>query len=332
MDLKAERRVPARKISVFKRLGEGHRFNSIVCKDWLAGRCCRNPCRFLHRELPTPQPKQSHDHSSHHYGPKWNRRNPNCCSFKNTPVSMNGGGLLAGKIAQEAQHGVSNKEGVGSGDKSVQKTQLKHAPVSKNDGAIAVCKIAQESQHVVLNSVQGDNCKDLHLWFCGDGFSMLAKLEGHSKAVTGIALPSGSNKLYSSSKDKSVRVWDCSTGQCAGVVNLDLEVGNLISEGSLVFLGLPNAVKAWDINTHAELSLNELSGPVYAMVVGHNMLFVGTEDGTISAWKSGSVTSSPELTASLKGHTRAVLSLIVRAERLYSGSMDFTVRVCFCNQ
>lgn len=31
--------------------------------------------------------------------------------------------------------------------------------------------------------------------------------------------------------------------QCAGVVNLDLEVGTLISEGPLVFLGLPNAVK-----------------------------------------------------------------------------------------
>lgn len=56
------------------------------------------------------------------------------------------------------------------------------------------------------------------------------------------------------------------------------------------------------------------------------------QDGTILAWKSGSETSSPQLTASLKGHTRAVLSLIVRAERLYSGSMDFTVRVCFCNQ
>lgn len=36
-------------------------------------------------------------------------------------------------------------------------------------------------------------------------------------------------------------------------------------------------LQAWDINTHAELTLNELAGPVYAMVVGHNMLFVGTE-------------------------------------------------------
>lgn len=31
--------------------------------------------------------------------------------------------------------------------------------------------------------------------------------------VTGIALPSGSDKLYTGSKDESVRVWDCQSGQ-----------------------------------------------------------------------------------------------------------------------
>lgn len=33
------------------------------------------------------------------------------------------------------------------------------------------------------------------------------------QVVTGIALPSGSNKLYSGSTDKTVRVWDCQSGQ-----------------------------------------------------------------------------------------------------------------------
>lgn len=36
------------------------------------------------------------------------------------------------------------------------------------------------------------------------------------QVVTGIALPSGSDKLYSGSKDESVRLWDCQTGQVAG--------------------------------------------------------------------------------------------------------------------
>ena len=31
--------------------------------------------------------------------------------------------------------------------------------------------------------------------------------------VSGIALPSGSDKLYTGSKDQTVRVWDCASGQ-----------------------------------------------------------------------------------------------------------------------
>ena len=31
--------------------------------------------------------------------------------------------------------------------------------------------------------------------------------------ISGIALPSGSDKLYTGSKDETVRVWDCQSGQ-----------------------------------------------------------------------------------------------------------------------
>ena len=33
------------------------------------------------------------------------------------------------------------------------------------------------------------------------------------KVVTGIALPSGSDKLYTASKDETLRIWDCASGQ-----------------------------------------------------------------------------------------------------------------------
>lgn len=33
------------------------------------------------------------------------------------------------------------------------------------------------------------------------------------QVVSGIAMPSGSDKLYTGSKDKTVRVWDCQSGQ-----------------------------------------------------------------------------------------------------------------------
>ena len=38
-------------------------------------------------------------------------------------------------------------------------------------------------------------------------------LDFDEQVVSGIALPSDSNSLYTGSKDETVRVWDCTTGQ-----------------------------------------------------------------------------------------------------------------------
>ncbi|ONK82116.1 uncharacterized protein A4U43_C01F36280 [Asparagus officinalis] len=73
-----------------------------------------------------------------------------------------------------------------------------------------------------------------------DSFSLLTPLQGHQKVITGIALPSGSDKLYSGSKDETVRVWDCQSGQCVGVVSMGSEVGCMISEGPWIFIGVTN--------------------------------------------------------------------------------------------
>ncbi|CAN1267386.1 Zinc finger CCCH domain-containing protein 48, partial [Linum perenne] len=145
--------------------------------------------------------------------------------------------------------------------------------------------------------------------------------------VSGIALPSGSDKLYTGSKDETVRVWDCQSGQCMGVINVGGEVGCMITEGPWLFVGLPNLVKAWNLQTNADLSLNGPVGQVYAMVVGNDLLFAGTQDSAILAWKYNVGSSIFEPAASLKGHSLAVVSLIVGANRLFSGSMDNSIKV-----
>lgn len=58
-----------------------------------------------------------------------------------------------------------------------------------------------------------------------------------------MALPQGSDKLFSVSSDGTLQIWDCHTGQCVHTINLQAEAGSLISEGPWVFLGLSNAVK-----------------------------------------------------------------------------------------
>ncbi|GMP43177.1 hypothetical protein CsSME_00012642 [Camellia sinensis var. sinensis] len=267
MDIKAARRVSERtQKSVYDRLRGGPVNN--VCSFWLAGRCTKSPCRFLHPESPPSQPPNP---SQYRHSKTW-QRGPNN-TVKNSSISPSERAV--------SEHGSTKK---------AQKTHL-------------------------------------HSWFSGNGFSLLANLEGHNKAVTGIALPSGSDKLYSGGKDKTLRVWDCNSGQCVGVVDLLAEIGSVISEGPWVFVGLPNTVKAWNTQALTDFTLNGPVGQVYAMALGNDMLFAGTQDGTIVAWKSNSQSNCPELAALLKGHSHGVVSLVIGADRLYSGSMDNTVRV-----
>ena len=57
--------------------------------------------------------------------------------------------------------------------------------------------------------------------------------------------------------------------------------------------------------------------------------YILVQDGTILSSKSTSETSFCEEPTSLKGHTGSVLSLVVGAGMLFSGSSDHSIRVCF---
>ncbi|RZC57118.1 hypothetical protein C5167_004421 [Papaver somniferum] len=180
----------------------------------------------------------------------------------------------------------------------------------------------------------GKRCKFLHQWFVSDDFTMLAQLAGHekkaitgheeNKAITGIAFPMGSNKLYSGSKDGTLQVWDCQTGKSAADM---CTPSCVISEGPWVVAGINKSVKAWNIQTHNELSLSGPSGLVYALAVEKEMLFAGAQDGSILVWKFVAATNGFEPAAALKGHSASVLTLVVGNKILYSGSMDSTIRL-----
>lgn len=59
----------------------------------------------------------------------------------------------------------------------------------------------------------------------------------------------------------------------------------------------------------------------------HSLVLHLVQDGRILAWRFSAVTNCFEPAASLTGHQLAVVSLIVGGMRLYSGSMDKTIRV-----
>ncbi|KAK9094717.1 hypothetical protein Scep_026186 [Stephania cephalantha] len=268
-----------------------------VCYHWRNGKCNKHPCPYLHSEVP-----QMND---------------------NGTTAKRSHGFQDGRNASGYQTFTRRKQNPNFSDSNPQMAS------KWGRGFKAPQKIQDKCCHYWMagKCAYGDKCKYQHQWFVGDSFSMLTQLAGHEKGINAIAFPMGSDKLYSGSKDETVRVWDCQTGQCVGVVNMGGDIGCMISEGPWIFVGAPNFVKAWNAQTNADLSLSGPVGQVYALVVGNEMLFAGIQDSNILAWRFNAATNSFEPAASLSGHSLAVVSLVVGANRLYSGAMDKTVRV-----
>jgi pleiotropic regulator 1 len=61
------------------------------------------------------------------------------------------------------------------------------------------------------------------------------------------------------------------------------------------------------------------------------MYSVHVQDGNILAWKFNVAASMFQPAATLWGHSAAILTLEVSDGRLYSGSMDNTIKVSFVN-
>ncbi|GAU50972.1 hypothetical protein TSUD_244420 [Trifolium subterraneum] len=181
----------------------------------------------------------------------------------------------------------------------------------------------------VVEIIRNRSPRCLHLWFHGDGFTTIAKLQGHKKLITGMTIPRGSDKLYTGSTDWTVRTWDYHTGQCVNVANLGSEVTSLISDGPWIFVGLLNTVMAYNIDTASQYTLDGPIGQVHAMTVGNDTLLAGAENGVISAWGGSSEGNSPfKLVASLHGHTKSVVCLVIGTlTKLYSGSEDQSIKV-----
>lgn len=70
------------------------------------------------------------------------------------------------------------------------------------------------------------------------------------------------------------------------------------------------------MQSKVDFSLNGPVGQVYSLAVYNGMLLAGTQDGTILVWKGGFEANPFQPLASLKGHSQAIVSLIIGANRL----------------
>ncbi|MQL75393.1 hypothetical protein Taro_007785 [Colocasia esculenta] len=160
-------------------------------------------------------------------------------------------------------------------------------------------------------------------------FCLLTILEGHQQAITGIVIhPHVSSKLFSGCCDGTIRIWDAITWQCVQVIDLGVPIASLISECRFVFAGARSGVYGCHVQTGARIIISGSARQVRSLEMSDNTLFAGVEDGTVLAWKAsiadGCCLFGPA--TAMLGHTSAVVSLVVGKKRLYSGSVDCTIR------
>ncbi|CAN1163370.1 Zinc finger CCCH domain-containing protein 17 [Linum perenne] len=273
-----------------------------VCRFWKQGKCNRNPCRFVHGELSSA--------SQSTYSSSQPRSNVYIRGSHTKPPSA--------PISEHRRdfHATPQKPKV-----------VDEIVIAKDDrkSKETVCR-----EWISGNCLRGDECRFSHSWFRGDGLSMVARLDGHGNAVvSGLSLPAGTAKLFSGSSDGVLQAWDCSSGQVVGTMNVGGKISCLITEGDWLYVGLPSMVKAWNIHSGAEYILTGPTGQVHALDVGMGVVFAAAQDGVIWGWRTTTDEQGNlfQPAAALIGHTSSVVSLKFGADRVFSGSMDGTIKV-----
>ena len=163
-------------------------------------------------------------------------------------------------------------------------------------------------------------------------FSLTNTLEGHTNEVTAVAFSPDGKTLASSSRDKTIKLWNIARGEEIGTLNGHVNEVNAIAfspDGETLASGsYDGTIKFWDFSNQQELrSLKGHSMQVNAIAFSPDggTLASISYDGTIKLWNLSIETDE----RTLKGHSTLVNSVAFspNGETLASGSGDNTIKL-----
>ncbi|KAJ5776942.1 Pfs NACHT and WD domain protein [Penicillium odoratum] len=162
--------------------------------------------------------------------------------------------------------------------------------------------------------------------------SFLKTLEGHTRNVNSVLFSHDSQLLASASDDKTVKVWDASSGQCLQTLEGHTSNVNSITFSHdsqlLASASYDKTVKVWDASSGQCLqTLEGHTSSVNSVTFSHDsqLLASASYDKTVKVWDA----SSGQCLQTLEGHTSNVNSVTFShdSQLLASASDDETVKV-----
>nr|WP_317891623.1 WD40 repeat domain-containing protein [Tolypothrix sp. PCC 7601] len=155
---------------------------------------------------------------------------------------------------------------------------------------------------------------------------------GHQDSVTSIAFSSDGQKLASGSEDKTIKLWDMTTGKLLQTFNGHsglIKTIALSNDGEKLASGNDDkTIKLWDVSTGKLLQTFSGHSDVVNSVAFSSdgeKLASGSKDKTIKLWD----VSTGKLLQTFNGHSQSVNSVALSndGKQLASGSSDNTIKL-----
>jgi WD40 repeat protein len=178
--------------------------------------------------------------------------------------------------------------------------------------------------------VSGGWDNSVRLWDARTGQPIGAPLTGHTDKVVSVAFSPDGRRIVSGSADGTLRLWDAATRKLIGAIRVPIGGTVAFSpDGRRIVSGSDKTLMLWDASTGQQIGV--LTGHTDAVTTvafspdGHRIAS-GSYDKTVRLWdaESGQPIGGP-----LTGHTNVVTSVRFSPDgnRMVSGSYDNTLRL-----
>ncbi|KAK5202848.1 hypothetical protein LTR96_011230 [Exophiala xenobiotica] len=162
--------------------------------------------------------------------------------------------------------------------------------------------------------------------------SLIQTLAGHSELVTAVAFSPNGRQIVSGSWDKTIRIWDATTGQVEKTLAGHSGAVDAVAfspDGRQIVSGSrDNTIKIWDATTgQVEKTLAGHSAGVTAVAFSPDgrRIVSGSGDETIKIWDA----TTGQVEKILAGHWSGVtaVAFLRDGRRIVSGSWDKTIKI-----